>query len=211
LRGEYMPYSTEELIDLIADVKPSIPQYCRVNRIVRDIPSDNVVAGSKRTSLRQDIQRTLKQRGDRCECVRCREVRGKAVAIDELSMNDMVYSAGGAEEHFLSFVTPDDRLAGYLRLSLPGASSPETGLADLSGAALVRELHIYGQSLEVGEEEEGAAQHYGLGAQLMSHAESLSRERGYGRMAVISALGTRGYYSRIGYKLAGTYMVKSLV
>jgi elongator complex protein 3 len=211
LRGEYKPYSTEELIDLIADLKPSIPQYCRVNRIVRDIPSDNVVAGSKRTSLRQDIQRTLKQRGDRCECVRCREVRGKAVAIDALSMNDMVYSANGAEEHFLSFVTPDDRLAGYLRLSLPGASSPETGLADLSGAALVRELHIYGQSLEVGVEEEGAAQHYGLGAQLMSHAESLSRERGYGRMAVISALGTRGYYSRIGYELADTYMVKSLV
>jgi elongator complex protein 3 len=134
-----------------------------------------------------------------------------AVDIGSLSMDDVVYSAGGAEEHFLSFVTPDDRLAGYLRLSLPGSSSPQTGLVDLEGAALIRELHIYGQSLEIGMEEQGAAQHYGLGAQLMSHAEGLSRERGYKRIAVISALGTRGYYRKMGYELSETYMVMPLV
>jgi elongator complex protein 3 len=206
----YIPYTTEELIDMIADIKPFIPHYCRVNRVIRDIPSHHVVAGNKRTSLRQDAQRELKQRDQRCECIRCREVRGEPIDPEELSLQDMVYEAGGAEEYFISFVTPEDQLAGYLRLSFPGPSSPETDLSDLVGAALVREVHIYGQSVEVGSSEEGAAQHIGLGTRLLAHGEDLARRHGFQRIAVIAALGTRGYYRKLGYELSETYMVKSL-
>ncbi|MEJ2550663.1 MAG: tRNA uridine(34) 5-carboxymethylaminomethyl modification radical SAM/GNAT enzyme Elp3 [Anaerolineales bacterium] len=209
-RGEYTPYTTKELVDLIADIKPLIPHYCRVNRVVRDIPSDNVVAGNKRTSLRQDVQRELKRRGERCECIRCREVRGRPIDAERVEIQDEVYQAGGAEEHFLSIVTSQDRLAGYVRLSLPGPASPESGLAELAHSALVRELHIYGQSLEVGENADGAAQHAGLGTDLMRRAETIARTSGYENLAVISALGTRGYYQKLGYKLVGTYMLKVL-
>lgn len=209
-RGEYRPYSTDELVGLIADVKPSIPRYCRVNRVIRDIPSTNVVAGNRRTSLRLDVQAELRRRGQACECIRCREVRARAVSPEEVRLDDLTYTAGGAEEHFLSYATDDDRLAGYLRLSMPGSDSPEIGLADLDGAALVRELHVYGESLELGQEEAGAAQHSGLGSRLMARAEAIAAAKGFGRMAVIAALGTRGYYARLGYRLGETYMIRQL-
>jgi len=210
LRGEYHPYATEELVDLLAEIKPTIPGYCRVNRVIRDIPSTNVVAGNRRTSLRMDVQAELRRRGTPCRCVRCREVRGHRVDPARLVLQDLVYSAGGAEEHFLSFVTEDDRLAGFVRLSLPPLNSIGVGFRDLEGAALVRELHVYGQSLEVGSDQNGAAQHVGLGMRLMQAAEARAARRGYRGMTVISALGTRGYYRRLGYRLGETYMLKEL-
>jgi elongator complex protein 3 len=209
-RGEYSPYTTEELIELIVDVKPQIPRYCRVNRVIRDIPSTNVVEGNRRTSLRQDVHKEMKRRGTRCQCIRCREVRAKLVEPGNLVWNDRQYLAGDAEEHFLSFATGDDRIAGYLRLSLPGPNSIDLEMRDLMGAAIVREVHVYGQSLEVGEEQSGAAQHSGLGTDLMRRAEKIASEKGYRRMAVISALGTRGYYQRLGYQLGESYMLKEL-
>ncbi len=209
-RGEYHPYTTEELVDLLADIKPGIPRYCRVNRVIRDIPSTNVVEGNRNTSLRMDVQRELKVRGTRCQCVRCREVREAKVAADRLALNDLTYPAEYAEEHFLSFDTPDDQLAGFLRLSLPQADAPQTGLADLQGAAIVREVHVYGQSLEVGTEQAGAAQHIGLGTRLLEAAEEIARQRGYTRLAVIAAVGTRRYYAGRGFEIGQRYMVKEL-
>jgi elongator complex protein 3 len=209
-RGEYRPYTTDELASLIADVKPAIPKYCRVNRVIRDIPSTNVVAGNRRTSLRMDVQAELRRRGQACGCIRCREVRSQAVSPDTLRLEELVYAAGGSQEHFLSYVTENDRLAGYLRLSLPGRDSPDPGLVEIEGAALVRELHVYGESLELGREAAGAAQHSGLGTHLMARAEELAAANGYLRVAVIAALGTRGYYARLGYRLGETYMLNQL-
>ena len=209
-RGEFTPYTTEELIDLIADIKPTIPRYCRVNRVIRDIPSTNVVEGNRRTSLRQDVHVEMQRRGTRCECVRCREVRGKPIDPELLKLDDLVYHAGVAEEHFISYVTPDDKLAGFIRLSLPGKDSPETGMPDLDGAALIREVHVYGQSLPVGAEKLGAAQHTGLGTRLVAQAESLAKANGFRRMAVISAVGTRGYYLERGFERGELYLTKTL-
>ena len=209
-RGEFEPYTTEQLIELLADIKPTIPRYCRVNRIIRDFPSTNVVAGNRRTSLRQDAQQALRQRGQRCVCVRCREVRGQPVEAEALAISDLIYPAGAAEEHFLSFETPDGRLAGFLRLSLAGEGSPDLGLDDLQGSALIREVHVYGQSLEIGGEGPAAAQHQGLGAALIERAEQIASDQGFRRMAVIAALGTRDYYARFGYQTGETYMVKPL-
>jgi elongator complex protein 3 len=157
-----------------------------------------------------DVQEELRRQGGRCACIRCREIRGHALDYDGLRLVMLPYPAGGAEELFLSLETPADRLAAYLRLSLPGEDAPDPGLVDLEGAARVRELHVYGQSLPVGEPSNGEAQHVGLGARLMSQAEDLARERGFRRIAVIAALGTREYYRRLGYRLGESYMVKDL-
>jgi elongator complex protein 3 len=209
-RGEYRPYSTEALIALIADAKPTTPRYCRINRVIRDIPSTNVVEGNRRTSLRQDVHREMKRLGTHCQCVRCREVRKQKVDPEALQMHDLTYAAACAEEHFISFDTPDDHLAGFIRLSLPSAQSPQTGLDDLDGAALVREVHVYGQSLPVGEERQGAAQHAGLGTQLLEQAERVAHAHGFRRLAVISAVGTRQYYLDRGFERGEYYLVKSL-
>ena len=210
-RGEFKPYTTQELIDLIVDIKPTIPRYCRVNRVIRDIPSTNVVEGNRRTSLRQDVHGEMQRRGTHCECVRCREVRGKSVQPDALRLDDMTYQAGAAKEHFISYVTPDDKLAGFVRLSLPGKDSPHTSMPDLDGAALIREVHVYGQSLAVGAEQQGAAQHAGLGMRLLEKAEAVAKANGFQRMAVISAVGTRGYYLERGFERGDLYLTKNLI
>ena len=209
-KGEYRPYSTEELIQLIADIKTTIPRYCRVNRVIRDIPSGNVVAGNKRTSLRQDIQNELARRGEFCSCIRCREVKGQEIDVSTLDMNDLIYSSNGCEEHFISYNTPDDSLAGFLRLSLPGPEALDPGIDELEGAAMIREVHIYGESLPVGLEKTGAAQHAGLGTALLAEAERISKEHGYSELAVISAVGTRGYYLERGYQRGELYLIKDL-
>ena len=209
-RGEFQPYTTEELVDLIADIKPSIPRYCRVNRVIRDIPGNNVVEGNRRTSLRQDVQNEMKKRGTRCQCIRCREVKGKTVELSSLVLNDLVYQAGKAEEHFISFITTDDGLAGFIRLSLPSNDSPETGMVDLNGSALIREVHVYGQSLGVGVEKTGAAQHVGLGTRLLEEAERVAKEKGFEKLAVIAAVGTRQYYLDRGFERGDLYLVKKI-
>ena len=209
-RGEFHPYSMNDLVELLVDIKPTIPRYCRVNRVIRDIPGNNVVEGNTRTSLRQDIQQIMKERGTRCQCIRCREVKGKSVDSANLRLNDQIYKAGFAEEHFISFITPEDGLAGFIRLSLPKAGSPETGIPELGGAALIREVHVYGQSLEVGSEKTGAAQHAGLGTRLLEEADKLAKENGYTKIAVIAAVGTRNYYLDRGFERGEYYLVKKI-
>jgi elongator complex protein 3 len=122
----------------------------------------------------------------------------------------MLSQAGAAEEHFISYVTPEDKLAGFVRLSLPGTDSPPTGMPDLEGAALIREVHVYGQSLPVGAEKRGAAQHTGLGTRLLERAETVAKAAGFNRMAVISAVGTRGYYLERGFERGELYLTKEL-
>ncbi len=208
--GEYQPYSEDTLLNLIADIKTSVPRYCRINRVIRDIPSTYVVEGNKNSSLRQDVQQEMERRGTHCECIRCREIRTKQISAKKLSFHDLVYFPAHAEEHFLSFDTQDDHLAGFLRLSLP--NEPATsGMPDLVGAAIIREVHVYGQSLELGEERSGIAQHSGIGRRLIEHAEDIARHKGFEYMAVIAAVGTRAYYADRGYKMGDLYMVKKLI
>jgi elongator complex protein 3 len=207
--GEYQPYSEEQLIDLLADIKPTVPRYCRINRVIRDIPSTNVVAGNRNTSLRQDVARELERRGKRCNCIRCREIRGSTLQKANLELHDLVYQTGVSEEHFLSYDTEDDRLAGFLRLSLPYENNV-LEIPDLEDAAIIREVHVYGQSLEVGTEQAGAAQHAGLGKNLIQKAEDIARTKGYASLAVIAAVGTRQYYAMRGFDMGELYMVKPL-
>jgi elongator complex protein 3 len=213
-RGEYQPYTTAELVNLIADLKTSIPEYCRVNRVIRDFSSKHVVAGNKRTSLRQDVVDELTRRGQACRCVRCREVRDEKVDSARLRLEDQVYYPAYTEEHFLSFVTPDDHICGYLRLSLPrrnpGIRPADEVLPDLQDAALIREVHVFGQALAVGEEQVGASQHIGLGTRLLQKAEEIARHNDYQRLAVIAAVGTRRYYEGRGFQRGELYMLREL-
>jgi len=208
-KGEYQPYSEEQLIDLLADIKPTVPRYCRINRVIRDIPSTNVVAGNRNTSLRQDVARELERRGKRCNCIRCREIRGSTLQKANLELHDLVYQTGVSEEHFLAYDTEDNRLAGFLRLSLPYENNV-LEIPDLEDAAIIREVHVYGQSLEVGTEQAGAAQHAGIGKNLIQKAEEIARGQGYNRLAVIAAVGTRQYYAMRGFGMGELYMVKPL-
>jgi elongator complex protein 3 len=213
-RGEYRPYTDSELLDLILDCKERVPRYCRINRVYRDIPGPNVVEGCRLTNMRQLIQDRMRVEGRRCSCIRCREVRAEGVPADRLRERVEVYRGGEATEQFLSFDTEDDRLAGYLRLSLPDdpgrARGAGLGIEALEDAAVVREIHVYGRAQDLGAREERRSQHRGLGTRLLRRAESIARDAGYSRMAIIASVGTREWYTDRGYQLADTYMVRSL-
>jgi elongator complex protein 3 len=212
--GKYTPYTTEELIDLIAGLKPGIPPYCRVNRIIRDIPSPHIVAGNKRSSLRQDVLAELNRRGQSCGCIRCHEVGPGVVLPENLKLEDFTYPAGGASENFLTFRTPAGKIAAYLRLSLPGSTDAHAQVVEtipeLAGCALVREVHVYGQVQGIGHGQEGAAQHIGLGTRLLKEATRVALAAGFQKLAVISAVGTRKYYAARGFQPAELYMIKQI-
>lgn len=220
-RGEFTPYTTEELIKLIASIKPSIPIYSRVNRIIRDIPSNYIKAGSRRSSLRQDVHREMDKHGEKCRCIRCREIRESAISTQDLIYDDHIYEAAFMEEHFLNYSTKDDQLVGYLRLAIPIKTKDIifnsqkqilfSLIPELENVALIRELHIFGQSIAVGNEQSGAAQHTGLGTNLLKKAELIAKNAGYKKLVVIAAIGTRLYYEKRGFSRSGLYMSKDLI
>ena len=208
-RGEYRPYEEQELIDLLADIKPTVPRFCRINRVIRDIPSNHVVEGNRNTSLRQDVAQEMKKRGSSCQCIRCREIRKGKIDDRNLVLDDQVYKAGWAEEHFLSYNTQDDNILGFLRLSLPSANH-FFPVEELQDAAIIREVHVYGQSVELGGESSGSVQHRGLGSSLIEKAAEIALSKGYRKLTVISAVGTREYYAARGFTLTDLYMVRDL-
>ena len=209
LKGLYTPYTEEELVALIARCKPHTPRYCRINRIFRDIPSPNIVEGNKKTNLRQLVHNYMAEHGQTCQCLRCREVRRREVNVDNLRLDILPYETDINREFFISYVTPDDKVAGFLRLSLPD-SPAVVPIAEIKGAAMIREVHVYGTALGVGRDSAGETQHLGLGTRLVQQAEEIARAEGFSKLAVISAIGTRAYYRKLGFKMGALYMVKGL-
>lgn len=207
-RGEYRPYTEEEVVEILVACKAQVPPYVRINRVIRDIPTTNVVEGFKKANLRQIAQQRMKRRGLRCRCIRCREIRRRQLDAADLSLKIESYETAASTEHFLSFET-EEHIAGFLRLSLPYPDAV-LPIEELAGHAMIREVHVYGPALPLGEESQGEAQHMGLGSQLVEKAKEMARAAGYGRMAVISAIGTREYYARHGFELDGLYMTVGL-
>jgi elongator complex protein 3 len=207
--GAYRPYEEDELVALVSDCKATIPPYCRVNRVFRDIPADDIVAGVKRSNLRQVVHAHLAATGRRCNCIRCREVRARPVQEDELRLVVHEYEAAGSREQFLSYETPEGGLAGFLRLSLPGADA-EVVIPEIQGAAMIRELHVYGPALGIGAASVGEAQHMGLGRRLVAEAQARARSAGFTRLGVISAIGTRRYYEGLGFARGEMYLIADL-
>jgi elongator complex protein 3 len=205
--GRWQPYTHAELLHVLTACFLNTPEYCRLTRVVRDIPSTDIVAGDLTTNFRQVVDRELRRQGQRSPDIRAREIRGKTVSLEALHLDELWYTSSTGDEVFLQYITADRRIAGFLRLSLPDAPPI---LDSLEGAAMIREVHVYGQSLSLGEESPGRAQHSGLGSRLIECAADIARERGYRRLAVISAVGTRGYYRKRGFDDGALYQFRVL-
>jgi elongator complex protein 3 len=205
-KGEYKPYETEEVVELIAKAKKFIPEWVRIQRIQRDIPVHAAI-GLRVGNLRQLVQKRLKELGYSCRCIRCREVGHKGVPEEEYKKAELKitkYRASGGEEIFISYEIPEyDALVGFLRLRFPA----EPFIKEIRDCALIREIHVYGKSTPLGEIE--AFQHRGFGESMLKVAEEIAKES-YDEIAVISAVGVREYYRKFGYRKRFEYMVKRL-
>lgn len=212
LEGKYKPYTDEELSYVLKKVLPITPRYCRLTRIIRDIPSNEIVAGNKKTNLRQIVEGELSKDGIYSQDIRSREIKGKKVTWDNLELERIDYDTTTSKEVFLSYKTKDtDRICGFLRLSLPnGKYREEHFLEELKGCSIIREVHVYGKVLGIKEESLGESQHLGLGMSLITEAESISKENNFKKISVISAIGTREYYKKRGYRQEDLYMEKDL-
>jgi elongator complex protein 3 len=209
-QGLWQPYTHDELLGVLAACFMATPEYCRLTRVIRDIPGTDIVTGNKLTNFRQVVEEHLRAHGQRSPDIRAREVRFRTVEREALYLDeDVVYTTSAGEERFLQFITADRAIAGFLRLSLPHGEDPPL-TPELAGAAIIREVHVYGQALDFGESGGGHAQHSGLGTTLLERAAAIARARGYLRLAVISAVGTRGYYRKRGFTDAPLYQVMHL-
>jgi elongator complex protein 3 len=216
-QGTFQPYSSEQAAEVISQVKRIIPPWVRVMRVQRDIPAGLIVAGVKNSNLRQLAQQKLAKSGERCGCIRCREV-GHRMATDGVKPNlenikiaSTTYDASEGKEVFISAEDKEnDVLIGYLRLRIPSTKAHRPEITAVS-SAIVRELHVYGPLVPVGKRSAGAWQHRGFGAELLGEAERMARmDYDLKKLLVISALGTKQYYKRFGYSRDGVYVSKKL-
>jgi elongator complex protein 3 len=216
-KGTYQPYTTEEATSLIAEIKKTIPPWVRLMRVQRDIPARLILAGVKRSDVRELAQKKLKEIGSQCQCIRCREV-GHRLAVNhvrpdlgKVKILTQQYNASEGKELFISVEDWENNvLLGYLRLRIPSAKTHRLEITT-SPSAIVRELHVYGPLVPVGKHHDDAWQHRGFGSDLLKEAERIGREDfGLKKLLVISALGTRRYYMRFGYERDGVYVSKRL-
>ncbi|MDD4985610.1 MAG: tRNA uridine(34) 5-carboxymethylaminomethyl modification radical SAM/GNAT enzyme Elp3 [Dehalococcoidales bacterium] len=208
-QGRYLPYDDDTMINLIVDIKSIVPGYVRISRVLRDIPAKYIVGGLK-DSLRGEVRRRMKERGIECRCIRCREYGHRARDGWETGEPRMVrtdYSASGGREVFLSFEDDNETLFGLLRMRVVGLPD---GLRQ--GSAMIRELHVYGPEIPLGQRSPQAAQHRGLGRALLAEAERIAAaDFGVRQMVVLSGVGAREYYrAEFGYRAQGSYMVRAL-
>jgi elongator complex protein 3 len=215
--GAYVPYNTEDVLKVIASIKAMTPSFIRIQRIQRDIPAYLIIDGVRSGNLREQARKILIERGERCSCIRCREVGhqtnlGITSWIEkEKNYNTAEYPASDGLEHFISYETDDkETLFGFLRLREPSSYTFRPETLD-PAATIIRELHVYGKLVGIGKiPKELEWQHRGIGQKLISIAEELSIERGFKKIIVTSGLGVRDYYHKLGFERTGLYMGKRL-
>ena len=207
-KKKYKPYTKKQLVNLIKAIKKQTPYYVRIQRIIRDIPAQSIVTGpTKISNLRQVINKEIEEEGWKCHCIRCREIRKDYRPKEELKLFRKDYNASQGKEIFLSFENRNQtRLYSLLRLRI---LSQKQFIPVLRDTAIIREVHTYGQQLPL--KHKGiSAQHKGLGRKLMREAEKIiKKEFGLKKISVISAVGARQYFRKLGYKLKGNYMIKT--
>jgi elongator complex protein 3 len=229
-KGEFKPYTDKQLLNALIEIKKIIPPYVRINRLIRDIPEESIIAGNKISNLREVIRREMLNRDIACKCIRCREVGhqlnfplnkgGKGVGI-KTKLFTQKYRASNGMEYFLSIESLDRKiLYAFLRLRIPSliyshSNSQELALfasliPELNNAALIRELHTYGHLVPIDKKQKGATQHLGLGKKLIAEAEKIVKKLKIKKLAIIAGIGVREYYRKLGYKIEGTYMVKHI-
>lgn len=209
--GEWRPYSEEELLDVLVQDVLATPPYTRVSRMIRDFSAQDIVAGVKKTNLRQMVESRLEPLRAQVSEIRFREIATAELDPADLRLEDIAYATTVSTEHFLQWVDGGNRIAGFLRLSLPKpAALAEYGpLPAPLGCAMIREVHVYGKAAAL-HAQSGSAQHLGLGTKLIEQAERIARQAGYTQLNVISAVGTRPYYQARGFAESGLYQTKQL-
>ena len=234
-KKKYIPCSNKILINLLTKTKLMVPPYVRINRVIRDIPATKIEAGSKISNLRETVLKELKKRGLSCQCIRCKEIKNET-DLRGFKLVKREYESSRGKEIFLSFEnqprrqrvgapiptnmsgSPDvrrgseasetkNKLVAFLRLRLQN-NFPKY-FKELKNAALIREVHTYGELTPIGGRKD-AAQHQGFGKKLINEAEKIAEKNGFKKMAVISGIGAREYYRKLGYRLMNTYMIKSI-
>ncbi len=207
-RDEFEPLGNEEAADLVAEIKSLIPRYTRLQRVQRDIPADFIEGGVWKSNLRQLARQRMADHGWTCECIRCREVGHSDGEPQDVTLEVDTYEAACGTEHFISFEDRDrDLLVGFCRLRFPN----DPVRRELQDAAVVRELHVYGNEVGVGEGAGDGHQHRGYGRRLLGRAEAIAADAGFETLAVLSGIGVRQYYrEKLGYKQDGPYVSKRL-
>jgi elongator complex protein 3 len=209
-KGMFRPYTLKELLWLLFEIKKMVPFWCRIQRVVRDIPKEEIVEGGVKVSnLRELVQKKLKEKGLSCRCIRCREIMKRKASLQKIYLFREDYQASFGKEVFLSFEDKNrETLFGYLRLRLPSPKKPVFKV--LENSAIIRELKVCGKLIEVGEKSR-FVQHRGLGKKLVKEAQNIAKnEFKVKKLAVISGIGARDYWRKLGFGLKESYMVKSL-
>ena len=205
-KGLFRPLRTKEAAEIVAKSKEFIPRYCRVYRVQRDIPTKVTIDGVGLTNFRQVVQELMKKNGTKCECIRCREIKNNKVNWDNVKLNRIDYNSSDGKEIFLSF-DDDYNLLGFLRLRIPSNEIFREEITLDSG--IVREMHVYGEAAKIGEE--GKIQHKGLGKKLLIKAEEIAKnEFNKNKMVIISGIGVKEYFYKLGYEKDGVYVSKNL-
>jgi len=210
-QGKYTPYSDEDMIKVLTEAKKDIPKWVRIMRVQREISPNEIIAGPKSGNLRQIVHQNLAKLGLSCKCIRCREagLSNKKSDTEDVNLNRIDYDSSGGKEVFLSYEDKNESIYGFLRLRKPSIDAHRDEINQ--STCIVREIHVYGKSLRLGEKEDNEIQHSGLGKSLMKEAEKISKEEfDAKKILVISAVGTREYYQKLGYSLYGPYMAKTL-
>lgn len=213
---KWVAYSDEVLRNLVTEMILKTPPYTRISRVIRDISTCDIIAGNKTPNLRQIIDNDyLDKMPDKPKEIRSREIAETDIDISSLHLNVIEYVTNNTTEFFLEWVTENYELAGFLRLSIPNNDNTRKEFLKANGDssstkyAMIREVHIYGKVAKIHEKETGV-QHAGLGRKLIEKAEKIAKSNGCSKIYVISAVGTRNYYSNLGFCEDGLYQSKTL-
>lgn len=212
--GIYRPYNDEEAVDLIVEIKKILPKWVRTMRIQRDIPSTLIEAGVQKSNLGELVYNKLDENHINCQCIRCREIGHKKTnenyALEDFRLFKESYTACGGEETFISIEDKNEEsIAGFLRFRIPSQNTFRPEITDKT--ALIRELHVYGNMIQIGDKNPSIGQHTGFGEKLLMEAENLAIDNDKDEIAIISGIGTRNYYRKFGYERKGPYMAKKLI
>lgn len=213
LDGKYIPYSNEELIELLIDVLSNFPKDKRISRLFRDIPQPNMASGGEMPHMREVIMKKIEDRGLHCNCIRSREIKNHTYQSKDVKLEIIEFEASSGKEYFISYIVPHPEkyeqtlLIGFCRLRLP---YQDKYIGDQPNTAYIRELHVYSQMLshQGTNAKSSSSQHKGLGRKLVNHAETIARDSGFNKIVVISGVGVRDYYRNLGYQLNDKYYME---
>lgn len=195
--GKWKPYTHEELLEVVSFAISHTPEYCRLTRVIRDIPSTDIVTGNKLTNFREHAEKKLIAAGVESHDIRSREIKQDKYSYEELELKVTEYTTSVSTEFFLQYChKKTNKIVAFLRLSIPTVS---VFCEEIKNHALIREVHVYGKLVSVGTKNAANSQHRGLGTELMREAAKICKKRGISVLSVISAVGTRGYYRSRGF------------